>query len=123
MKLKRIESKTKRSTKPFISLNLKGVLNFSTNAAENVVKNNEHIQFFQDENNPESWYIHFAEDGLKIRRSKHQCMLNSKSIFLKIARSTRQEPESNFRAYIGKSFEHDGMELYPLLIEVGSHRY
>lgn len=123
MKLKRIESKNKRTTKPFIRLNPKGVLTFSTNATEHVVKDNEHIQFYQDENNPESWYIHFAKDGLKIRRFKHHSMLNSKSIFLKIAESTRQQPDSSFRARIGKSIEHDGMKLYPLLIEIGSYRY
>lgn len=91
MKLKRIESKNKRTTKPFIRLNPKGVLTFSTNATEHVVKDNEHIQFYQDENNPESWYIHFAKDGLKIRRSKHHSMLNSKSIFYKSLKA----PDSN----------------------------
>lgn len=123
MKLRKIQTKNIRSSKPFLSFNPIGVMTFSTNAIRTIVQENSHINFYQDEENSENWYIHFASDGLGIRKYKHQCLLNSKSIYLKIAESTRQDPESNFRAYLGKPFTHSGKEFIPLLIQTGSHRY
>lgn len=68
-----IQSNKPASTTPFIQVNTKtGLFNINRAACEVVgVKNNDQLQFLQDEENPEEWFVEkVKKDGFVIREKE-----------------------------------------------------
>jgi hypothetical protein len=80
------------------------------------------LDAFQDEDNPENWFLHCAKDGqLKPRSTKGGYgICNGSTIAQDIIASTKNDPKKSIKALIANEIEEDGMTLYPLLIKKGS---
>jgi len=80
MKLKtfdRTQSKYRFIDKPAISFNSAGVIRINKCASERIgLKSGDKMKFYQDEDNPEDWYVAVVpktdELGLRIRQSNSQ---------------------------------------------------
>lgn len=123
MKLVKISPIARKPGKNFISFQPNGQIRFSKNLTEKIIKKHPDLKlnFYQDKEKPDCWFINFSkeDDALKLRKYKNKTCLSvgSKNINNKIAKSTRNDPKKQFKASIGKPFQLNGKEFFPLFIK------
>lgn len=123
MKLKKAIKTSGRTQEPSLNIGGSGAFSFNKKATANLDLIGKSVDFFQDEESPESWYFTITKDGqLKLREYKEQAMCNASSVAYDIKESTKNDPKKSLRCKIGNAFDHEGTTLYPLLIVTGSAR-
>tara|TARA_B100000678_G_scaffold264136_1_gene247424 strand:+ start:4127 stop:4510 length:384 start_codon:yes stop_codon:yes gene_type:complete len=126
MNLKLIENKTIRRGEREVSISKSGVFSFSLTATLDLKLNNDaQVCFFQNEEDPTSWYVQVttkqAKQGVKIRIHNKSAKANAVFIAKSIANSTQNDSDKTFKALIGNEIDFKGIPIYPLLIKKASN--
>mgnify|MGYP003675283397 CR=1 FL=1 len=123
MKLKKVENvKSTRQGVSCINIAKKGSFHFSSKACEEHNLIDKKVEFFQDEESPESWYFSFsdAEEALhiKLHSDKKSAHFSSSYLANKIRPLLNYDDSmGSLRALIGKPFEDKGRKYFPLLMK------
>lgn len=120
MKLKKFIPTTLRQGKPSIRINGKaGLMAFSKSAGEKLdLKDQESVDFFQDEENPTDWYVAKQKKGSCILREKDKngsFNLNNTSIARAILKSNDLDDHSSYSFPIGEAVKEGDMKVYAIL--------
>ncbi len=105
---------------PYVRITKGGIWTFNKVTAKDLgVKVGDRITIFQDEENPKDWYLHIdrSPSGFLVRDSAGQLRFSSKPSFVRMIESLGKDPKkiSSAAIQIGKPFDHDGLELLPLI--------
>ena len=129
MNLKKIKPISSRgnSLETYVSINKSGSFSFSKPCLKELnMEGNKRVDFFQDIEDSQNWYIAINDSGeLKLRYygDEKGPMVSSSSIAKQIKKSTKNDPDKTLRAKIGAPIKYGDGIVYPLLIENGSYFY
>ena len=119
MNLKVILIEKARETGKFVSINKSGVFHFSKNfVSENGFKENDKIDFLQDEERPKDWYITKSATGQTRLRSNgklNSLMVNCSFMAKKLKKSIGFDVDKTLNVPMGLKDEVNGMEIYPII--------
>ena len=123
MKLKKVENvRSSRKGVSCINIAKKGSFHFSTTACEEHNLIDKKVEFFQDEESPESWYFSFSDSKealhIKLHSDKKSAHFSSTYLSKKIRQLLNYDDSmGSLRALIGKPFENEGQMYFPLLMK------
>lgn len=119
MKLKVVIIEKARETGKFVSINKAGVFHFSKDfIQENGFKENDLIDFLQDEERPKDWYITKSATGQSRLRASGKLgglMVNCSFMAKKIKTSIDFDVDKTLNVPIGSKDQVDAMDIYPII--------
>lgn len=122
MKLKLVVSERGRLTGKSISISSAGVFSFSKDLIQEIgLKDNDKLNFYQDEANPKDWFLCAEKDGQLLLRSycKNNSyktyMANNADVAKKLRNALRILHSKSFKVPVGSANEIEGVMYWPLI--------
>lgn len=127
-KLDRVSAPPFDNKQPTVTLRKKGVCNINSALAELMkLKTGGSVALFQDENEPDNWYIaKDSKDGFAVRQSYDKqstsVMFNASGAVKQIFEHFNYE-ETSARCVVGKEpVKDNGFALFPIMFSSAQHR-
>ena len=122
MKLKLVVSEKGRLTGKSISVSAAGVFSFSKELiTETGLKEDDKLNFYQDEENPRDWFLCAEKEGQLILRSYaknssyNTFMANNSDMAKKLRKSLGLLTAKSFKVPVGVVNEIEGVKYWPLI--------